>query len=1745
MRKKILAMFTAVCLIMSFASPILNVGAVGDDFELFKGGHVSKIYVDANDLPQVVRATGDLKRDIKEVTGAEPQIVSTASELSGMPIVIGTLGSSTLIDALVASGKLNTDDISGKWEAFKLDIIENPVSGVSRALVIAGSDLRGTAYGIYELSQYIGVSPWYWWGDVPVNTKNEITIPAADIEKTDMPDVKYRGIFFNDEENFQYWSKAFENDTDSPGSPNALAYKPVFELMLRLKANILWPAMHEMSDPFNGKINPETDKSFNSEMADRYGIVMGNSHCEMLLRTNPTEWKPWCIENAGKYGLTIINGNDYNASYDYTVNPQAMNAYWEDAVARNYQFENLYTVGLRGVHDAGINHRNLPGANDEAKAGVVRAAIEAQTAILEKYEAKRSEELGRTVEFDTIYCSYKEAATYFRYNLSLPSDTIIVYADDNHGYLRQVPTAAEALKFPSSGVYYHVSYLGDPLSYLWMNSTPLPLIYEEMMKAYNAGADDCWILNVGDLKPAELQTEFFLNLGWNPQQYTYENIGDYIKDISKRDFGLDDTTAAAVADMTMQGLQDNIAKRPEFYGKPNTVDFSLVNFGDEAQKQVNKMVDICDRMEQIYNTLSEDVKPAFYQRIYYSMRAIRYTLEKHTYQQKNQLYLNQGRFASVNAYAKASTDAFNTILSDLKYYNSIMSDGKWHGILDPYQQTRGLPVITGAPTLSYVYDAQAVDGIGSVCEGQASGSEAVTLSISSLTDDSRFIDVWSTGKSAMNYKIVADEALVLTKSGEVLVPTSTASGKNTYNLTVEVEDRVWVSADWSKVTGSTASITVSDNLGFNKSYPVTLTKATIDPSAETTKGYYETNGFIGIEAENYSKSVAVNGQEWKLAKGLGRNGDSMKVYPDLSKDAVYINSNYATTSPYLEYDIYFENTGVYNGTFYRLPTLNETGLDSACRTGYALNDGSVSLLRGNGKVQEYTVNSWTNGVRLHIEEMNFTINVPSKGWHKFRIYKSTPGIAFDRITFRHNSVAAKQSMFGVPESFTSVTEYTKDMTPDAPIFTQSEIIYPSETAGTNLMFDFSNNSTNAHKGYVGVDAGTKASPAKGYAWDSDTFANVSGITRNVEKTSTRDQGFVYGNQPASITINLPEAGRYLVSAAIGDRQSSGYAVNNMNITANGTAALTGINSAAGATIERAFYVEVSGENPKLKLDITGNNWVLSALEIIKYNPPVMDNGTGIFVADYKGDINIEAETANENSEFAYKTSSSDGNNSSWEETYGHSGSGMFAGPNRTLNYTDTSFSAHKGAKMFYKFNAAQAGNYTVWALIKSGCGDDDSVFASIDGGPSALRNDTNDTGTDFSWFSIGSFNISQGSHVLSIWEREDGIVIDKLVISKSSLAPAGLGDRMCRAGATPTRDELEKLITEAEALNADDYIADQFVAVQTALTQAKAISASATQIAIDEACARLKSAMNSLLPADVFGADTSTSLEGFYEFNGNWENSLETSQVAYPNALGGTVLPTLSTTSDEQREEVVRVNSGGSGNYSSVEIPNPLYKNRDANAITVSFWVKGIALDGYASIWTATDGTNYMWLSGALFFGYYGSRGYFDLDRPGAAINNNEWAFVTTTITNERAVVYLNGKEYLNSDNREFTKAPYYSDLERIMDVLYTAKNIRLGGGSYYWGSSSFYADDVSVYARELTAADATKLYLGIMDEPDKEIGDVNGDSNVDIMDIILVRNHILRTELLPDAWLGRADVDDSGKIALADILRIRKIILG
>jgi hypothetical protein len=483
------------------------------------------IAVDAHDDPLVQLAARMFAGDVERVTGKRPA-VDTGAAHGRQLIIAGTLGHSRLIDALAAKGKLKgLDKVRGRWEATVSQMVEHPKPGVERAFVIVGSDRRGAAYGLMQLSEQIGVSPWYWWGDAPVRHKAALALRSAAPEVA-APEVRYRGIFINDEDwGMHAWARqTFEPEVGGIGPKT---YEKVFELMLRLRLNTIWPAMHEVSREFHAI--PE-----NVALADKYGIVAGASHCEPMLYNN-VKWNP-----------------KERGAWNYLTNRDAIFKTWEEQAASRGGMEAVWTLGIRGIHDQGMQ---TPPGDMPGKLKLMGEVIRDQRSLIKEHVTTKWGPVAQA------FVPYKEVLPIYDAGLALPDDVTLVWTDDNFGYIRRLSSPAERKRAGGAGVYWHLSYYGGPHSYLWINTTAPALMWEELHKAWDNDVRTMWMLNVGDLKPMEIGVDYFARFAWNPTAFGPDSQPRFLRAFAAEHFGAG--LAPAVAELLTEFYRLGTIRKPE------------------------------------------------------------------------------------------------------------------------------------------------------------------------------------------------------------------------------------------------------------------------------------------------------------------------------------------------------------------------------------------------------------------------------------------------------------------------------------------------------------------------------------------------------------------------------------------------------------------------------------------------------------------------------------------------------------------------------------------------------------------------------------------------------------------------------------------------------------------------------------------------------------------------------------------------------------------------------------------------------------------------------------------------------------------------------------------------------------------------------------------------------------------------------------------------------------------------------
>ena len=530
-----------------------------DRFCIAKDGKAATIVVDENDWKGVIRAANDLGDDVRKVTGMASKVdIRSSDGFQPSSILVGTIGKSRHINQLIKQKKLDIKRIKGKWEAYHIEVIDGN-------LVVAGSDKRGTIYGIYEISNRIGVSPWYWMADVPVVHKNELWWKASITEQ--WPAVKYRGIFINDEwPSFGTWCK------NQFGGVNSKAYERIFELLLRLKANYFWPAM--WATAFN-EDDPE-----NPRLADEMGIVMGTSHHEPMMRSHQE----------------YLHRKEQVGPWDYATNKERIGQFFREGMERNRNYDNLVTIGMRGDGDVAMGK-----GDDQENMKTLRNVIEGQRKIIKDI-------YGHPDAVPQLWAIFTEVQRYYDAGFTVPDDVTLLFCDNNWGYIRRKGTEAERKRKGGLGLYYHIDMNGGPWNDRWVNTTTVPKLREQLNLAYKSGIDRIWIINVGDLKPKEMPISFIMDYAWNPAAIKPGDEQAWLESFTRSIFG--EPYAKECADIIASYSKLNLMRKPEVQVS------GLFNY-EEMLHLNHQWQSIVLRCESIREQIPAEAQDAFYQLVYY------------------------------------------------------------------------------------------------------------------------------------------------------------------------------------------------------------------------------------------------------------------------------------------------------------------------------------------------------------------------------------------------------------------------------------------------------------------------------------------------------------------------------------------------------------------------------------------------------------------------------------------------------------------------------------------------------------------------------------------------------------------------------------------------------------------------------------------------------------------------------------------------------------------------------------------------------------------------------------------------------------------------------------------------------------------------------------------------------------------------------------------------------------------------
>lgn len=924
---------------------VVSFAATPGAFALADARSLAALHVDATDYPGVQRAAGDLQADIERVTGRRPDLSHGDLSSGRSWLIVGTLGHSPTIDALAAAGKIDVSEVRGRWEAAVMQLVEQPAPGVERALVIAGSDKRGTIFALYSLSEQIGVSPWYWWADVPPARHDALYVQPIRVVWPE-PAVKYRGIFLNDEAPaLTGWAK------EKFGGLNHDFYSHVFELLLRLRANYLWPAM------WNNAFNE--DDPLNPKLADEYGIVMGTSHHEPMLRAQQ-EWK--------RHG---------KGPWNYEQNAENLRAFWTEGIRRNRAYESIITIGMRGDGD-------LP-MSEESNVALLQGIVAAQRKILEENYPPENRP-------PQMWALYKEVQDYYEKGMRVPDDVTLLWCDDNWGNIRRLPTAAERKRSGGAGVYYHFDYVGGPRSYKWINTVPITKVWEQMNLAWTYGADRVWIVNVGDLKPIEFPIEFFLTFARAPQRWPAESLADYTRQWSEREFGAEH--AAEIAALISGYTKINGRRKPELL-EPNT--YSLVNYG-EAQRAVAECRDLLARAERVNAALPEKSRDAFFQLVLHPIKAIAIVNELYVTAGLNGIYAVQGR-ASTNTLADRARQLFRDDEALTRQFNQELGGGRWNHFMD--QTHLGYTYWQQPPrnVMPAVREVQVTDvaemGVG--IEGSALTWDRrdpyvpapILPPLDPLGTKERTIEVFNRGRKPFTFEA---------KASAPWLRVTPAAGE------VTVETKLTVSVDWTAAPKERRAESVVIR-GLTQEVEITVPVAGdgVRPGPEFS-GFVESERWVSIEAEHFQRAVSRGEVGWKVLPGFGRTLSGVTPWPQSSP-----TQTLDAASPRLEYNVFNTTAGQPETRLYFAPSLAfQPGPGLRCAVSF--DDEAPQIVR----VDAVTQAEWGPSVEDAIRVISTKHKPLTPGPHTLKVWMIDPGVVLEKVVIDLGGL--RPSYLGPPES---------------------------------------------------------------------------------------------------------------------------------------------------------------------------------------------------------------------------------------------------------------------------------------------------------------------------------------------------------------------------------------------------------------------------------------------------------------------------------------------------------------------------------------------------------------------------------------------------------------------------------------------------------------------------------------------------------------------------------------------------------
>ncbi len=890
---------------------------------------VTHILVDADENPLIARTADFLAQDVERITGRQPDVLNDLAEAnSDRIIIVGTIAGSKYIGELIADKKLDVSMIDGGWEQFVVATVKSPFSGVKEALVIVGSDRRGAAYGVFTLSGQMGVSPWYWWADVPVPSSDQLWIKKGRFESKS-PSVKYRGIFLNDEAPaLRGWA------VEKFGGFNHQFYEKVFELLLRNKANYLWPAMWVPSAFAD-------DDPLNPQLADEYGIVISTSHHEPMMRAH-AEWR--------RYG---------DGPWNYQSNKEQLQKFWKGGIERMGDDESVVTVGMRGDGDEAMS--------EETAVGLMQEIIADQRSII-------AETTGKPVsETPQVWAIYKEVQDYYDQGMRVPEDITVLFCDDNWGNVRILPKPEDQDYQGGYGMYYHFDFVGGPVSYRWLNVTQIERVWEQMNLTYEWGVKDLWIVNVGDLKPMEFPISFFLDFAWDATMEPAD-LPAYYTNWAAQQFGT--SYAQEIGEIIALYTKYNARRTPEMI-TPTT--YSLSNYRESSRVEQEYHA-LLRRSEKLLELLPEAQRLAFYQLVYSPVAMCANLNQMYAAAGKNELYAAQGR-ASTNFYADQVKELFMYDAELSKEYHEL-NEGKWNHFMEQTHigyTSWSNPAVNKMPEVTYIQPAD-YPKLGYAVEYGEEGRRSKGGVYSKrfapfdpVNDQTYYLEVFNKGTKPLHYAIEAESWIKLSQT----------EGTTLY------EEKVLVSIDWNNVPQGTAEGEIVIN-GGGQEFKI---KVPLRMALSATTGFIENNGVISIDANHYSRKQDHEQVRWVEVPNLGRTGSSVTISPSNAPQ-----QSPGEACPRLEYDFTLFSAGEVTISTFLSPLLNfkkEDGLQLAIAIDKE-KPQVINIHQGETQPDWEYPDWWNKSVTDHIKKV-MSVHVLEAGQHTLKIWMVDPGLVFQRF----------------------------------------------------------------------------------------------------------------------------------------------------------------------------------------------------------------------------------------------------------------------------------------------------------------------------------------------------------------------------------------------------------------------------------------------------------------------------------------------------------------------------------------------------------------------------------------------------------------------------------------------------------------------------------------------------------------------------------------------------------------------------